>query len=231
LQIILSLNGPNNILPADTDLRDYLLSSKDSSIFEKILAPLISTFGDKTQLRIIMGEKDWGYRDWILRKAKDVFEDTDLFYAKNCDTQNQSIQAYVNNSNLDDHKSCIVIPKDTIIGIDFFKKIVANDKLMEVGLGTFRSNNPKYGYILQEKDRNIFSTDRVISDLAFSGVYFFKTVSLLKEIVSNDAQDRLLFDIFARLTEKVQTTLVEAPSHAVTTLDDLTEYMAQLNGI
>jgi hypothetical protein len=231
MQIIISLNGPNNILPVETELRDYLLASKNNSILEKILYPLLSTFERKIPLNIIMGEKDWRYRDWVLNKTENLFDNVNIFYAKNCITQIQSIEAFINNTTLNETDDFLVIPKDTIISKSFFDKIKKDKHSIELGLGTFRSNNPKYGYILKDSGRIIFSADRVISDLAFNGVYLFKNISLLKKIISYGPQERLLFDIFAHLGEEVKITLLEALPQTVTTLDDLTEYTAQLNGL
>ena len=146
MQIIISLNGPNNILPVETELRDYLLASKNNSILEKILNPLLLTFERNIPLNIIMGEKDWRYRDWVLNKTENLFDNVNIFYAKNCITQIQSIDAFINNTTLNETDDFLVIPKDTIISKSFFDKIKKNKHLIELGLGTFRSNNPKYGY-------------------------------------------------------------------------------------
>jgi len=231
MHVILSLNGPNNILPPQATTRDYLLAFSNNTLFENVLEPLASTLGLADTLHLLLGEVDWNYRNWILKTALKSCPNVDLTLLKNCNNEIQSIHAFVSKSAIHDDEKCIIAPKDTVIGVELYQALI-NSKFDHVALGVFEGNDPKYGYILHTDDRTVVSSTQNISETAFAGVYCFAKFSELKGMLKGNKENgRLLLDILDKYFIGSQLKTIKTEQSNVTPINDITDYIGALNGV
>lgn len=231
MHVILSLNGPNNVIPAQAATRDYLLATSHKTLFENIIDPISSILLPADTLHLLLGEADWNYRDWLLNTALKSCPNVAITLVKNCHSEVQSVHAFVSKSTIPDDEKCIITPKDTIIGVDLYNAL-KNSTFDNIALGVFEGSDPKYGYILQTEDKTIISSTQNISDTAFSGVYCFASFRDLKFLVKdNKDKGRLLLDILNKEYSSSRLTTIETEKSNVTPINDITDYISAINAI
>ena len=213
----------------------YLLPYKSRSIFFWVLKNY-SNYNFK-KIILLINKRDISFINLINEDLKNLrIKNFEKILIENTSSQIETTHVGLNiiKTKIEEKHAIVVTNVDTILINRNFKIYKNLMKKYDCVVDIFESNNKSYSYVLFDKKNNLinFKEKVVISNSASSGLYIFKNINLLKDLVkkAQNSKNRYFSELINSMIKskyKVTHNNLDKKKHTIV-LGTPEEYLSEL---